>query len=232
MVASRRKPNVNRVPLIVAGTVLGLAVLAVILVIILRDDGNDSGGGGDNPTQPPTSTPCPELLPASPTCIAFQRGLNVGCEAPVTLDTIRPLTEDMLVQARALFNNRIAYSSETNFQAPAEVGGEGRISFEFPISTEYDTAAWKASQIAEYILQGITANDPALEDTLITVSSFTDPNQAPDPKQTTYVTFYQVPARGPNGPGRTVTMPDNNRNTGSAYVRKLDPEDKCYKCGP
>lgn len=225
--------------LALAGLALGLAVVSLVLVFVLtKDEDTGSGGGGGNPTNPPTPqptsapTPSPDINPAPPTCKAFQRGLNVGCEPPVALDTIRPLTEDMIVQIKALFNDRVPYSSDSNFQNAAKPGDPGRVGFDFVISTQYDTPAWKASEIAQYALQGIAANDPTLDDTVITVSSTTDASLLTNPNEKTIVTFYKVAKPWPGDPGRTLNMPENDRNTGAAYVRTLHPEDKCYSCDP
>jgi len=238
---AQKKPSVAS---IFGGLALVFGILSLVLFIILmkKDEKDENGGvgggvgGGGIPTpgpEPtPEPTPCPDFLPAPPTCKAFQIGLNVGCEPPVTLNTIRPLTEDMIAQIRALFNDRVAYSSESNFQSAAKAGDQARVGFDFLISTKYDTPSWKASEIAQYALQGITANDPDLKNTVITVSSITDANLVANPNEKTIVTFYKAATPLPGDPGRTTDMPMNDRNTGTAYVRALHPQDKCYLCDP
>lgn len=215
--------------LALAGIALGLVIAGVVVLVWWlgnRNNRDDTGAAVGGSTPDPTCDP----LPAPPTCKAFQKGLSVGCEPPVDLEMIRPLTEDMIIQTKALFNDRVAYSSESDYQAAAEPGDLGRVAFDFIISTEYDTAAWKASEIAQFALQAITANDPDLKDTVITVSSLTDAGLASNPKEKTIVTFYKVSKPSQGEAGRTVTMPSNNRNLGSAYVRDLNPGDKCYTC--
>lgn len=225
LVQSNKRKNVA-----LAVAVIAFLASTTALIFVIFKPENEGGGGGTGGGSVEPIPPTPECFPAPETCKGFQRGLNVGCDPPVPLDTVRPLTEDMILQIKALFGDRVPYSSESNFQVAAKPGDAGQVGFDFLISTEYDSPAWKASQIAEYCLQGITANDQSLEDTAITVSSTVDSSLVSNPKEKTIVTFYKLATPLPGNPGRTTEMPLNDRNTGIAYVRGLHPEDKCYIC--